>query len=245
MGVVVGPLTKARAVAKLRGMFRLRRLTIPALAVLGALLAPAAAHADASSDPSGFRLASSTLTVNENAGQAVITIERTDTSEDAQIRYITLGWGVPCGSGECTAVNQTDFTSVKGMLDFPVGVANESFTVPIVDHGVSSVPKTIQVSLFGPSPIGMASPSKAVLTIVNDDPAAARGSARTRSALGARAGNGNPLSRRDVLRRSPERRGPGGAAVSRDRHDRAGAPARSASAASATGPTGCRTSRPR
>jgi endoglucanase len=100
----------------------------------------------------------------------VITIERTDTSEDAQIRYITLGEGVPCGPAECTAVDRIDFSSVKGMLDFPVGVASETFTVPIVDHGAQSVPKTIQVSLFGPSPIGMASPSKAVLTILNDDP---------------------------------------------------------------------------
>ena len=60
------------------------------------------------------------------------------------------------------------------MLDFPVGVALETFSVPIVDHGVQSVPKTIAVSLFGPSPIGMASPNKAVLTILGDDPAIPR-----------------------------------------------------------------------
>jgi len=155
-------------------MLRVRRLMILSLGLLGALLAPAAAHADASTDPSGFRLQSSSLTVNENAGQAVIMIERTDTSEEAQIRYITLGDGVPCGTAECTAVDPIDFTSVKGMLDFPVGVASEAFTVPIVDHGTSSVPKTIQVSLFGPSPIGMGSPSKAVLTILNNDPVTPR-----------------------------------------------------------------------
>jgi len=155
-------------------MLRVRRLMILSLGLLGALLAPAAAHADASTDPSGFRLQSSSLTVNENAGQAVIMIERTDTSEEAQIRYITLGDGVPCGTAECTAVDPIDFTSVKGMLDFPVGVGSEAFTVPIVDHGTSSVPKTIQVSLFGPSPIGMGSPSKAVLTILNNDPVTPR-----------------------------------------------------------------------
>ncbi len=148
---------------------------IVSLGLLGGLLAPAAAYANASSpDPSGFRLASSSFTVNENAGQAVITIERTDTSEAAQIRYITLGDGVPCGPAECTAVDQIDFTSVKGELDFPAGVASEAFTVRVVDHGVQSVPKTIQVSLFGPSPIGMASPNKAVLTILDDDPTAPR-----------------------------------------------------------------------
>ena len=163
------------------------------VAVLGALLAPAAAHADASFDPSGFRLASSALTVNENAGQAVITVERTDTSEEAQIRYITLGDGVPCGPAECTAVDPDDFSSVKGELDFPVGVASETFTMPIVDHGVQTVPKTIQVSLFGPSPIGMASPSKAVLTIQGNDPVTPR-DPQNPLALPVAPGAGNPLA---------------------------------------------------
>jgi endoglucanase len=174
-------------------MLRLRRLMMFSLGLLGALLAPAAAHADASVDPSGFRLQSSSLTVNEDAGQAVITIERTDTSQDAQIRYITLGDGVPCGPAECTAVDPIDFTSVKGMLDFPVGVASETFSVPIVDHGVSGAPKTIQVSLFGPSPIGMASPSKAVLTILNNDPVTPR-DPQNPLALAVAPGASDPLT---------------------------------------------------
>ena len=166
---------------------------ILSLGLLGALLAPAAAQADASTDPSGFRLQSSSLTVNENAGQAVITIERTDTTEEAQIRYITLGDGVPCGPAECTAVDPTDFTSGKGMLDFPVGVSQETFAVPIVDHGTSSVPKTIQVSLFSPSPIGLGSPSKAVLTIRGDDPVTPR-DPENPLALPVSPGAGDPLS---------------------------------------------------
>ena len=131
--------------------------------------------------------------MNENAGQAVITVERTDTSEEAQIRYITLGDGVPCGPAECTAVDPDDFSSVKGELDFPVGVASETFTVPIVDHGVQTVPKTIQVSLFGPSPIGMASPSKAVLTILDNDPVTPR-DPQNPLALPVAPGAGNPLA---------------------------------------------------
>jgi endoglucanase len=174
-------------------MDRLRRLMILSLGLAGALLAPAAAHADSSPDPTGFRLQSSALSVSENAGHAVITVERTDTSDEAQIRYITLGDGVPCGPAECTAVDPDDFTSVKGELDFPAGVASETFTVPIVDHGAQTVPKTIQVSLFGPSPIGMGSPSKAVLTILNDDPVTPR-DPQNPLALPAVPGAGNPLS---------------------------------------------------
>jgi endoglucanase len=174
-------------------MLRMRRLMILSVGLLGALIAPTAAHADTSTDPGGFRLQSSSLTVNENAGQAVITVERSDTNEEAQIRYITLGDGVPCGPAECTAVDAIDFTSVKGELDFPVGVASATFNVPVVDHGTSGAPKTIQVSLFGPSPIGMASPSKAVLTILNNDPVPAR-DPQNPLALPVAPGAGNPLS---------------------------------------------------
>jgi endoglucanase len=170
----------------------LRLIFLP-LTLFCSLLAPAGAHADAAQDPAGFHLDSSSLYVHENAGQAVITISRSDTSKDAQIRYITLGDGVPCGPSQCTAVDPTDFSSVKGMLDFPVGVASETFSVPVVDHGVQTVPKTIQVSLFGPSPIGLASPSKAVLTILNDDPAPVR-DPNNPLGLSVAPTGGNPLS---------------------------------------------------
>jgi endoglucanase len=135
----------------------------------GAATAGAAAH-----DSGGFHLESSTLTVQESAGQAVITIERGNASQAAQIRYITLGDGVRCGTIECTAVDPDDFHSVKGELDFPAGVSSLTFAVPIVDHGTSDVNKTLSISLFGPSPIGLASPNKAVLTILDDDPAPVR-----------------------------------------------------------------------
>jgi endoglucanase len=174
-------------------MRRLRLLTILSLAGFGALLAPAGALGDAAPDPTGFRLASPELTVNEDAGQAVVTVERGDTSEAAQIRYITLGDGVPCGPAECTAVDPIDFSSVKGELDFPAGVASESFDVPIVDHGTQDVAKTIQVSLFGPSPIGMGSPSKAVLTILDNDPVTPR-DPQNPLALPVSPGSGNPLA---------------------------------------------------
>jgi endoglucanase len=169
-------------------MIQKLRLPLLLLVALVAMLAPAAAQAD----PTGFHLQSTALFVHENAGSAQVTVERTDVSRDAQIRYITLGVGVPCGDTGCTAVSPYDFGAVKGMLDFPPGVASESFSFPIVDHGVFAMPKTIQVSLFGPSPIGMADPSKAVMTIINDDPPVAV-AANDPFGTGAQPG-GNPLA---------------------------------------------------
>jgi endoglucanase len=152
----------------LRLLVSLRRiaLALPALAVSLMVCAPAQA---ASYDPNGFRFESSSLSVHENAGQAVITVQRADAGQEAQVRYITIG---------ITAVAPYDYTPVKSMIDFAAGQSTATFTVPIVDHGVNGLPKTIQLSLFGPATypgkIGLADPSKAVLTILNDDPPLAR-----------------------------------------------------------------------
>ena len=152
----------------LRLLVSLRRiaLALPALAV--SLMVCAPAHA-ASYDPNGFRFESSSLSVHENAGEAVITVQRADAGQEAQVRYITIG---------ITAVAPYDYTPVKSMIDFAAGQSTATFTVPIVDHGVNGLPKTIQLSLFGPATypgkIGLADPSKAVLTILNDDPPLAR-----------------------------------------------------------------------
>jgi endoglucanase len=140
------------------------------LATIGlSLLLCAGAQADARQDPNGYRFVSSALTVHENAGEAVITIVRGDTSIKGQVRYITIGAGGHCNGTPCSAVAPYDYTPVKARIDFPKGVASESFTVPIVDHGVFGLNKTIQVSLFGPYPMGLADPSTVVLTIVDDD----------------------------------------------------------------------------
>lgn len=137
-----------------------RRIALLPVLALACLLAATAARA-ARADPGGFHLASSSLAVHENAGQAEIAIERTDVRQEAQIRYITLP-----GS----AVRGEDFIAVKGMINFLPGQASATFSVRIIDHGLPGLPRTIKVALFGPSPIGLGTPSSAVLTIIDDDP---------------------------------------------------------------------------
>jgi len=124
------------------------------------LALPSAASA-APFDLLGFHFQSPLLFVNENAGNAVVTVERTNTLQAAQVRYITIG---------LTAEAPYDYTPVKSMLSFAAGQSTASFDVPIIDHGIIGLPKTITVSLFGPSPIGLGLPSIAVLTILNNDP---------------------------------------------------------------------------
>ncbi len=139
-----------------------RRIAILATTLAGAWLGPAAAHA-APFDPLGFRLSSPVYFVNENAGQAVITITRLNTINEAQIRYIALPG---------TAERGIDFEPVKAMINFLPGQASATFSIPIIDHGIQGLAKTVKIGLFGPSPIGMSIPNQAVLTILNNDPVA-------------------------------------------------------------------------
>ncbi|HWF71850.1 MAG TPA: glycoside hydrolase family 6 protein [Solirubrobacteraceae bacterium] len=138
-----------------------RRLILLAALVVGALAVPSAASA-APLDLTGFHISSPLLFVNENAGAAVIEVDRLNTLMEAQVRYIAL---------PLTAEKNIDFTPVKGMIDFQPGQASATFSVPIIDHGLPGLPKTISVSLFGPSPIGLGIPATAVLTILNNDTA--------------------------------------------------------------------------
>jgi hypothetical protein len=114
----------------LRLLASLRRLALALPALIASLVVCAPASA-APHDPNGFRFESASLYVHENAGQAVITVERADSSQEAQVRYITIG---------ITAVAPYDYTPVKSMIDFAAGQSRATFTVPIVDHGVNGLP---------------------------------------------------------------------------------------------------------
>jgi endoglucanase len=170
-----------------------RRLTIAlagVLALAGALLPSAASAATRAVDPLGgfeIQVPAGGLIVHENAGSAVVTVTRPlpESAFAAQIRYVTSGDGYnpdtqapyDCGGTPCTATSY-DFKSVRGELDFGVGETSKTFSVPISDHGTTSVPKTLQVSLFAPSsgpltPIGLGAGYLTTLTILNDDPVAA------------------------------------------------------------------------
>lgn len=184
-----------------RTQILLRRIGV--LAALGLLAAAAPAAHAASFDPLGFQIIAPPggLTVHENAGQAVITVQRSQAESlfSAQVRYITSGDGYnpainapfDCGGTPCTATSY-DFTTVKDELDFERGQTSLSFVIPIVDHGTASTPKTLRVSLYGPSPIGLGPVSTSVLTILNDDPAPARDPVNP---LGlTKVTDGNPLT---------------------------------------------------
>ncbi len=127
-------------------------------------LLPSAAGAHFFTDPNGFHLDASSYTVPQSVGHAVITIERTNTTREAQIRYET-----PPG----TAIRHEDYTPVKSMIDFMPGQSSATFPIPIVNHDAVEIPKTIRIALFGPHSLGVGTPYTATLRITTGDVATA------------------------------------------------------------------------
>ena len=172
-------------------------------------LSSGSAHAQSLLDPLSFHFDSPTYVVHESDGQAVITVVRDPLESDgaAQIRYIALGDGYDNTTGAlrqcppfgtCTAVSPDDFTYEKGELDFQPGDISLTFSVPVVDHGADTVPKTIQLSLFGPSTGTLGTPSHATLSILNDEPALPRTPLNPLGLATAPRG-GNPLAGADFF----------------------------------------------
>jgi endoglucanase len=175
-----------------------------------ALLAAGTAIADSPDPLGGFQFSQPAYLVHENVGQATITITRPAAEAEfpAEVRYITLGNGYDpstnapfdCGGIPCSAVDQTDFNSVKGLLNFAPGETQASFQVPIVDHQQDTTAKTIRLAMFGPFgddpstgvKIGLGAQSSAVLGVLEDDPTPARNAANPLE-LPVTPPAGNPL----------------------------------------------------
>ena len=109
--------------------------------------------------------ASSTFTVNENAGVATITVLRTNgTVGSVSVDYATTNG---------TALAGFDYVATRGTLTFGGGVTSRTFTVPIVDDTIAESDETILLSLS--NPVGGATlnsgvlPSFATLVIYDND----------------------------------------------------------------------------
>lgn len=118
-------------------------------------------------DNSGaLSFSSATYSVSEAAGLATITVTRTGgNSGTVNVNYST-------SNGTATA--GLDYTPVSGTLTFGNGVSSQTFTVPITNDNLAEGNETVNLSLSNAGGGGnLTSPSNAVLTIIDDDVAAA------------------------------------------------------------------------
>ncbi|HEY4280101.1 MAG TPA: glycoside hydrolase family 6 protein [Conexibacter sp.] len=133
----------------------MRRRAVLFTVPLFALLAFAPAIAQAS-----VRLTSSKFSVNEGAGNAVITFVRDDASRRGEVRY---------GAWHRSAQPFEDYTPVRGRVDLAIGQKEGSFSVPIVDDPLVEGHETIAVGIYGTYPEKVGRPDRALLTIDDND----------------------------------------------------------------------------
>jgi hypothetical protein len=112
-------------------------------------------------DPS-FQFSSASYGVAENAGNANISITRTNGAGTATILFAT-------SNGTATSA---DYTPVSETITFNNGELSKTVSVPITNDMIYEVSETINLTLSNASgPFFLGAPSTAVLTINDDDPA--------------------------------------------------------------------------
>jgi endoglucanase len=157
------------------------RLPLPLLAALALALVPTAASA-----ANGVvRLSSDSYSVQENAGVATIAIERSDPRGHGEVRY-----GVWTNH---SATAYTDYAPVSGRVDFEDGQSEASFQIPIHDDGDVEGDETVKLGIYGAYPMQIAEPSRALLTIVDDDTVSGTRDLANPLELNPAPTNGDPL----------------------------------------------------
>jgi endoglucanase len=137
-----------------------RLVSFVPLALLALLLvAPSALAAGT------VKLSSATFSAREGDGAATIAVERSVASGRGEVRFAI--W-------QHSAVENVDYVRVSGRLDFADGQATASFQVPIADDGFVEDSETATVGIYGPYPQSLDAPTRATLTIVDNDVLGAR-----------------------------------------------------------------------
>ncbi len=108
------------------------------------------------------QFSSATYSVDEDAGEAVITA----TLSAATSNPVTVDYASAAG----TATAGDDYTDVSGTLTIPAGETSATFSIPIVDDGVEEPDETVDLTLSSPTNAFLADPYEAVLTIVDVTP---------------------------------------------------------------------------
>lgn len=139
----------------------MRRLaSIVPLALL-ALLVTAATALGAGT----VKLSSATFSAREGDRAATITVERSVASGRGEVRYAI--W-------QHSAVENVDYVRVSGRLEFADGQATASFDVPLNDDAFVEAEETAKIGIYGAYPQKLDAPTRATLTIVDDDVLGAR-----------------------------------------------------------------------
>ncbi len=114
-------------------------------------------------EPGGaFQFSSGTSAVDEGAGTATLTVERTG--------FRTGGFTVDYVTSDGTAAAGSDYVATSGTLSFGPGVTSETVSIPVADDTSVEAGETVNVALSNPaSGASLGSTSASVVTILNND----------------------------------------------------------------------------
>ena len=154
-------------------------MRIALAAVIALLLASAAAQA------STVSLSSATYSVQESAGAATITVVRSDAGGSGEVRY-----GVWYDQ---SATPYREYEPVSGRVAFEDGQREATFQIPIHDDGDVESDETVKLGIYGSYPMRLAEPTRARLTILDDDTIASGRDPLNPLGLEPAPTNGNPL----------------------------------------------------
>lgn len=90
-------------------------------------------------EPQTIQFSQANYSVNENGGQAIVTVSRSGGSSGT----VT----VDCSTGNGSAVAASDYTATSGILTFNPGEVSKTIIVPILDDGFYEGNETINLSL--------------------------------------------------------------------------------------------------
>ncbi len=108
-----------------------------------------------------FNLSGTVYTVDEAAGTAIITVQRSgDPTIEATVNYATTA---------LTAIADVDYTSTAGTLTFLAGEVSKTFAIPITNDLLPEVNETITITLSLPTSGILGPTTTARLSIFDDD----------------------------------------------------------------------------
>jgi hypothetical protein len=83
---------------------------------------------------------------------------------------------VAYATSDGTAASGSDYATTAGTLSFDAGMMSRTFTVPILNDTLDEANETVALTLSGPGGgATLGTPSTALLTIVDNDPAGSVG----------------------------------------------------------------------
>ena len=112
-------------------------------------------------DDTSIQFATNTFTVNENGGNALITVTRIGLLTNAASAVFTTVDG--------SAANGLDYTNVSVRVDFAPGETNQMVSVPILDDALFEGDETVGLILSDPSPGIYLGPIPAATLVILDD----------------------------------------------------------------------------